>query len=272
MKSFKRIVRYFLFTIMIFSVHSCTKPDNTKQEKQADSTQESENNELSDSVVSINKVMGRFDPKMDDHFVLIDEQYADRPGMYLHSETYEAFKRMHAAAKSDQVQLIIRSATRNFYRQKEIWEAKWTGKRLIEEGEDLSKTTPDPVTRALKILRWSSMPGTSRHHWGTDIDINAFNNEYFETGEGKIVYGWMQSHASDYGFCQPYTEKDASRPNGYNEERWHWSYKPLADRYMQTAQAELKNEKIAGFLGSETAPKINVVEKYVFGISSACQH
>ncbi|NJK84501.1 MAG: M15 family metallopeptidase [Saprospiraceae bacterium] len=46
-------------------------------------------------------------------------------------------------------------------------------------------TTPNPQERALKILKYSSMPGTSRHHWGTDIDLNSFSNSYFEQGEGK---------------------------------------------------------------------------------------
>ena len=26
-----------------------------------------------------------------------------------------------------------------------------------------------------EIIRFSTIPGTSRHHWGTDIDINGFD-------------------------------------------------------------------------------------------------
>ena len=80
---------------------------------------------------------------------------------------------------------------------------------------------PEPVERARMILTYSSMPGTSRHHWGTDMDLNKDNNGYFATGEGLKVYEWLQAHAHEYGFCQPYTPKGPNRPEGYNEEKWH---------------------------------------------------
>jgi D-alanyl-D-alanine carboxypeptidase len=105
--------------------------------------------------------------------------------LYLRKETYEAFLKMHAAAKADGIQLVVRSATRNFNYQKRIWEGKWNGQRKIAGNQNAAKAYPDPVQRALKILEYSSMPGSSRHHWGTDLDLNAFNNEWFEKGIGK---------------------------------------------------------------------------------------
>lgn len=217
--------------------------------------------------ITLEYIMGRFDPARHPDFVPVDSQYADRAGMYLRRETYEAFLRMRAAAERDGIKLQIRSATRNFYAQKKIWEDKWTGARLIESGEDLSKTTPDPKARALKILRYSSMPGSSRHHWGTDIDLNNFENDWFAEGEGLDLYNWMKAHAHEYGFCQPYT---AGRPYGYLEERWHWSYMPLSSPFTAFAREHLRNELIDGFLGSETAVSIDIVRKYVLGINEAC--
>lgn len=113
---------------------------------------------------------------------------------------------MHAAALKDSVQLVIISATRNFEAQKGIWEAKWTGERLVNDA-DISKTIPDPRQRALKILEYSSMPGSSRHHWGTDIDLNDLSDAHFQTGKGKKVYDWLRTHAQKFGFCQPYSKK-----------------------------------------------------------------
>ncbi len=133
-----------------------------------------------------------------------------------------------------------------------------------------AKKYPDPKTRALKILLYSSMPGTSRHHWGTDIDLNSFVNSYFEKGEGAKIYDWLTANAASYGFCQPYTEKGESRPFGYEEERWHWSYLPLAKQLTELAKVKLKDEAISGFKGAEVAPQIRVVEKYVLGISKSC--
>jgi len=215
-------------------------------------------------------LMGKFDPASHEDFVPIETQYADRGGLYLHKETYAAFKKMHAAAAEDGVDLVIRSATRNFQSQKGIWEAKWNGSRKIENGKDASQAYPNPKTRALKILEYSSMPSTSRHHWGTDIDLNNFTNSWFEKGDGLKIYTWLQANAADYGFCQPYTEKGPARPNGYNEERWHWSYLPLAKPLTEQAHRQLRNNMIEGFQGAAVAEDIQVVQNYVLGINSAC--
>jgi LAS superfamily LD-carboxypeptidase LdcB len=214
-------------------------------------------------------IMGKFDPAAHPDFTEIDSQYADRKGMYLRKDTYAAFILMYEAAIQDGIRLQIRSATRNFSAQKGIWEAKWTGNRLIEGGENLSETTPDAKERALKILRFSSMPGSSRHHWGTDIDLNSFENSWFEAGEGLNIYKWLQANADQYGFCQPYT---SGRPYGYFEERWHWTYMPVSAPLTTFAKAHLKNEMINGFLGSESAPMIDIVKKYVLGINEGCNH
>ena len=222
---------------------------------------------LPDSSISLEYLMGKFDPARDPQFVRIEDQYATRKGLLLHQETYEAFKKMHAKAKAEGIELRILSATRNFDTQKSIWEAKWLGSRKIENGKDASKVYPDPVQRALKILEYSSMPGTSRHHWGTDIDINNLNNSYFKSGKGLKEYQWLQHNAASFGFCQPYT---AGRPAGYLEERWHWSYLPLAQKLTDQAKIRLKNEAIAGFKGAQTAKQIEVVKHYVLGINQDC--
>ena len=220
-----------------------------------------------DYILNLDYVMGRFDPSKRGDFVMVDSQYADKQGMYLRKDAYEAFLAMYRHALKDGVQLQIKSATRNFYAQKAIWEGKWTGERLLEGGENLAQTTPDPKERALKILRFSSMPGSSRHHWGTDIDLNNLENHWFEEGKGSDVYKWLQHNASLYGFCQPYS---ADRPYGYWEERWHWSYMPVSTKLTAYAKEHLKNDMIDGFLGSETAPMIDIVNRYVLGINEEC--
>lgn len=223
-----------------------------------------------DSSITIDYITGKFDPVTHPDFVLVNPPHSDGNNRYLHKATWEAFQKMYNAAKKDGVTLQIRSATRNFKAQKGIWEAKWTGERLVEEGENLAKTTPDPKERALKILRWSSMPSSSRHHWGTDIDINAFENEYFEKGKGLKEYNWLVANGPTYGFCQPYTPKGPERPHGYNEEKWHWSYIPLAKKLSDQAKLRLKDNMIKGFKGAEAASSIGVVEKYVLGINKDC--
>jgi len=124
-----------------------------------------------------------------------------------------------------------------------------------------------PVNRALDILKFSSMPGTSRHHWGTEVDLNVLENKYYDNGEGKKIFDWMTEHAHSYGFYRPYT---AGRTIGYNEEKWHWSYLPVSRIYTNFAKEYMKDRYISGFLGSETAVKISITKNYILGINPEC--
>ncbi|MEM9259690.1 MAG: M15 family metallopeptidase [Bacteroidota bacterium] len=221
-------------------------------------------------IPSLTYFMGKFKPEEHPDFVKVAREYTDGDPYVLHRETYAAFERMHAAAAADSIQLVIISATRDFARQKWIWERKWKGITLLEGKEKANEVYPDPVDRARAILRYSSMPGTSRHHWGTDIDLNALNNRYFKQGKGKKVYDWLQANAATYGFCQTYSTKGAERPHGYEEERWHWSYLPLAKQLTDYAASALKDTDIGGFMGAEVAPEVGVLKHYVLGINRAC--
>ena len=223
-----------------------------------------------DTTIQLDFLMGKFDPSKKSNFVTVEKKYASRSGFFLQKETYEAFKKMHAAAKKDGIDFVIKSATRNFNAQKNIWEAKWKGTRATTGVKDLPKEFPNAKDRALKILEFSSMPSTSRHHWGTDLDLNNFTNKYFESGKGKKEYEWLYNNAHTFGFCQPYTAKGAARPDGYNEEKWHWSYLPLSKKYIDQMKLRMKDETVKGFLGAEAAKEIGVVEKYILGINKAC--
>lgn len=218
--------------------------------------------------ISKKYLMGQFNPAQDERFAKIPSPYAKKD-MYMRKEALESFQKMHKAAQADGIDLIILSATRPFDVQKSIWEAKWTGKRKVD-GQLLSSTVKDPKGRAIKILRWSSMPSTSRHHWGTDIDINSLEPSYFEQGQGLKEYEWLVAHAPQYGFCQVYSEMGPERPYGYQEEKWHWSYLPISKDLTEAYAQKITDQDIEGFLGSESAPMIEVVKKYVLGINPAC--
>ena len=55
------------------------------------------------------------------------------------------------------------SAFRGYNRQKTIWNKKY--ERFTNE------FSFEPEKAILEIIRFSTIPGTSRHHWGTEIDI-----------------------------------------------------------------------------------------------------
>lgn len=268
-------MKFYHFSISILiTIVSCSSKSRTQETQptvaQAITTvQPKDTTPVKKEVYTTAYLMGKFDPAKHPDFVKIAPPYADNNERYLRKDTYEAFKKMHAAAQKEGVNLVIISATRNFESQKGIWEAKWTGARLVDD-EDISKSIPDPKKRALKILEYSSMPGSSRHHWGTDIDLNNLNDVHFQNGEGKKVYEWLRAHAHEYGFCQPYSAKGTDRPAGYNEEKWHWSYMPVSKKLTELAKAKLKDDMISGFKGAETAKSIGIVKKYVLGINKEC--
>lgn len=221
------------------------------------------------SVDSLSYVLGKFEYTNHADFVLIPAAYSNKERMYLRKEVLDAFKIMRQAALKDGVNLTIISATRNFNHQKRIWESKWNGSRLVN-GQNLATTLPDKAVRAKEILKYSSMPGTSRHHWGTDIDINSLNSSYFKSGKGKKEYEWLRDNAFEYGFCQVYSEKGTDRLNGYEEEEWHWSFMPLARTFLRYHQKHVTASDISGFDGSDAMP-LSEISKYVNGISAECK-
>lgn len=216
--------------------------------------------------VDKNYLLGKFDPATHPQFVKLSDEHTrgSARGAYLRKETYEAFVKMSEAALKDSVKLVIISATRNFDSQKRIWENKWNGKVQVE-GKDLT-TVGDAKERARLILLYSSMPSTSRHHWGTDMDLNNLNNKFFDSGEGLKIYTWLKAHGAEYGFCQPYTTKEGGR-TGYEEERWHWSYLPLSGGFLNQYKQEVSYKDITGFEGSEVAKPMGVIKNYVEGVA-----
>ena len=262
---------FFLLTLCLSFLTNCAQQPSAQSDAgHPDSfTPENimEHSSAPDSI-ELEYLLGTFDQSEDSNFVKMKDTHTggSAKGAYLQKEAYEAFIQMYEAAKAAGVSLTILSATRNFDYQKGIWERKWTGTTKVG-GKNLATAVPDPEERARTILRYSSMPGTSRHHWGTDIDLNAFENSYFASGKGLKEYTWLQENASKYGFCQPYTAKSEDRPNGYEEERWHWSYMPIAGKYLTAYGHQVSLDMITGFKGSEVATGLNVIKNYVFGVA-----
>jgi zinc D-Ala-D-Ala carboxypeptidase len=215
-------------------------------------------------------LLGKFDPSQRADFSAVPAEHGiSGYKMYLRKETLSAFLQMASAADEDEIDLKIASATRNFDYQKNIWNNKWTGAVLVG-GENLAKSIPDGLERFKKILEYSAVPGTSRHHWGTDIDINNANPEYFETKQGEEVYEWLVKNAPFYGFCQPYTLKSTARPEGYNEEKWHWSYLPLSKTFTEEYKNLITDADIKGFDGDQYVAGQDLINKYVLGINPDC--
>ena len=198
---------------------------------------------------------GRVNYTRDTSFIKIAPKYSGN-SVYLKKETYSAYQKMYAAALKDGIQLHIISGTRSFNDQHYKWDSKWHDSEFAG--------IKDKKTKASKLLRWWSMPGTSRHHWGTDMDLVNMKPAYYQTKAGKKVYDWMTSNAAKFGFFQPF---NAGRTTGYQEEKWHWSYLPLARIYLKEYLRQVTYADINGFPGSEAASKLDVINSQVLAIN-----
>lgn len=174
-------------------------------------------------------------------------------GINLREEAYESFLEMKKAAYSDGFDIKIASSFRDYYRQRSIWERKYL--RFTDE-QGMA-----PLDAIEKIIEYSTIPGTSRHHWGTDIDIidgypkasgDVLVTEKFEAGgpyEGLKL--WMDENSEKYGFYLTYTNNPRRR--GFKYEPWHYSYAPISIS-MLTAYRKLNILKLLQkeeFIGSE---------------------
>lgn len=198
-------------------------------------------------------LMGEFEPDSQPGFSRVPASYSLKESAYLRTEVVEAFVKMARSAEKDGISLRIISATRNKEYQVDIWERKF------------SSLSGSSLEKSKEILHYSSMPGTSRHHWGTDFDLNSVEPAFFESGAGAKLYTWLSKNAAKYGFFQPYTKQNSGR-TGYHEEKWHWSYYPTARIMLKAYNHVVTPEMIQGFLGAETAIDLNVIDLYVNGI------
>jgi LAS superfamily LD-carboxypeptidase LdcB len=166
------------------------------------------------------------------HLLGLSQSHLKSKSILLEESTYEAFSTMKSAALKDQIDLQIVSGYRSFERQKLIWERKF--KRLSK--------TKKPTKVISEIITYSSIPGTSRHHWGTDIDIIdgavqpptgglLLESNYHGKAAFSKMKSWMDLYSKDFGFELVYTQNE--KRTGFNYEPWHYSYAPVSKAYLK---------------------------------------
>jgi LAS superfamily LD-carboxypeptidase LdcB len=108
------------------------------------------------------------------------------------------------------------------------------------------------------MLRWSALPGTSRHHWGTDVDVydaaamdsgyqlQLVPGECHGGGRFSALHRWLDEvtrRGDSFGFYRPF---DIDR-GGVAPEPWHLSYAPEAAMF----EAGLECEKCYRWLAQQ---------------------
>lgn len=173
----------------------------------------------------------------------------------------KAFLAMQQAAVKAGFKLQSASAFRDFARQQIIWNEKFAGKRPILDKDsqplEITKLNEGQICNA--ILHWSALPGASRHHWGTEVDIydplrlpkgqslQLEPWEYEDGGYFSELNHWLSDNMATYDFYRPFTAKDV----GVAYEPWHISYWPLSHEAEQLLTQEviksvLEEEDILG--------------------------
>lgn len=160
----------------------------------------------------------------------------------LQKEVLEAFDKMQDEALKEGISIQIVSAYRSFDRQKSIWNKKFES--YISNG----LTQQQAIN---KIIEYSTIPGTSRHHWGTDIDIIdgaiaapkelLLQENYENTGVYVKLKEWMDLNAEKFGFYLVYDNNPLRK--GFKYEPWHYSYREVS-RVMLTKFKEINLEKL----------------------------
>jgi LAS superfamily LD-carboxypeptidase LdcB len=212
------------------------------------------------------------------HIVELDE-----PRCSLHHAVVEPFLGMRAAAAADGIDLVPVSSFRDFDRQLAIWNGKHRGERELRgiDGSVLDARTMDEDARTEAILHWSALPGASRHHWGTDLDVidaravpagyrpQLVTAEFAADGVFARLEQWLAGNAGAHGFFRPYS----SWRGGVQPEPWHISHAPVADAALAqfTVQALREALDAADVEGRGAVERLlpTLVERYVRNIDAS---
>ena len=144
-------------------------------------------------------------------------------------EVMEAFLKLRKDARKSGWNLVLVSGYRSFLSQKNLWNSLYgdQGQESVEE-------------KVKAQLKYTSLPGLSRHHWGSELDISEKSLRGQLTADSEDMtprvlayYRWMEENAPRYGFCRVYRGDSGI----ITDEHWHWSYYPVAVKLQKQFQA-----------------------------------
>jgi len=192
----------------------------------------------------------------------------EQPRCALHYAVVTSLLAMRDAASQAGIDLVPVSSFRDFDRQVVLWNRKWRGERPLHDrsGRLLDHASLSEAERVDAILCWSAVPGGSRHHWGSDLDVidaaampagyevQLLPEEYGPGGVFERLTGWLDANMQHFGFHRPY----GSDRGGAGIEPWHLSYGPVAAAAIAALSLPVRKRAIAG---SEILGKAYVLER-----------
>jgi len=205
------------------------------------------------------------------------------PGWILHPFTGESLLAMRDAAFTAGIELKVVSAFRDFKHQVAIWSGKFNGERALLDGSghEIRHADLDETGLIDSILIWSALPGASRHHWGSEIDLidsaalpqgerlQLVPGQFAPGGRFARLHGWLDSNMGRFGFFRPYaTDRGGVRP-----EPWHLSHAQVSVPALRMLGLEVLQEALhdADMPGRELVLKRlpELYERYVLAVDPA---
>lgn len=186
------------------------------------------------------------------------------PPCSVHVEAVAAYVALRRAAGEAGHDLVAVSSFRDFDHQVQIWNAKFRGERPMFDayGLPVEAAGLTEAERVAAILLWSALPGASRHHWGSEIDVidrraapegyrpQLLPAEFEPGGPFAPLNLWLEEHLAEFGFFRPYrTDRGGVRP-----EPWHLSYAPVAVPSLDALTVDVLAEALQApdILGRDT--------------------
>ncbi len=206
----------------------------------------------------------------------------ERPRCALHYGAATSFLAMRDAAAQAGIDLAAASSFRDFDRQLHIWNGKWRGERALldRSGQPLDAAGLGEAARIDAILCWSALPGGSRHHWGTDVDVidaaalppdyrlQLVPEEYAAGGVFERLTPWLDEYMGRFGFYRPYCDGG----QGAGAEPWHLSYWPVAAEALEALTLPVLRRALvtSELLGKETVLERlpEIYTRFVLGVQS----
>ena len=178
----------------------------------------------------------------------------ENPRFAVHPQVVEPFFAMVQAAEKAGILMAPFSSFRDFKTQLRIWNKKFSGEKPLYDLHGFPRNylvlSASEIIDA--ILNWSALPGASRHHWGTEIDVidlGTIPQDYQvqllpeEIEPGGVFYQlhcWLNENMERFGFFRPYREYRG----GMYPEPWHLSYAPVSIPALESLSLELLESTI----------------------------
>lgn len=173
--------------------------------------------------------------------------------LLIHPQVSKDLLALKQAAAKAGFDLHIASGFRSFARQQSIWNRKMLGELTVldQHSQPIDITALSEYQKMMAILRWSALPGASRHHWGTDFDVYDRQSlpqeqqlklepwEYLQ-GYQSAFYRWLNEHLHNFGFFFPYP----SHSRGVAFEPWHISHRATAQACLSQLTFDILKEQL----------------------------